>query len=160
MKAYNIFLLLFLICFISCHSKRNDTSKEKIAQNIFESKKENFEEFSKLFYSDSSFQVSRINFPLSGKYNIAVTTSSSNELGDSIIYEWNKDKWVMLKNTSFKGNDSILNIDGEIYKRKIIKSDTLVIDSVSVEDSGFEIVKKFSLKATNWYLIYYSVMNY
>ena len=66
----------------------------------------------------------------------------------------------MLKNTSFKGNDSILNIDGEIYKRKIIKSDTLVIDSVSVEDSGFEIVKKFSLKATNWYLIYYSVMNY
>lgn len=116
---------------------------------------EDFYKFQKLFYSDSLFQMSRIKFPIVGD----VTDSSTNDLVESKIHEWNRGNWIMLRNPFFKEKDSIVQINGDTYKRKIIKEKTRIVESIFIEDSGFLITLKFSLQNGKWYLIDYTECN-
>jgi len=157
MSTKNLILIMIasVILFGCCQKERTN---DKTVSNLI-IVKENFYEFSKLFYTDSLFQIKRINFPLKGEHNIDVENSLSNELGDSTIHGWERENWIMLRNVVFQGNDTVKNLDGVIYRKKIQKKDTLVTESEYIEDSGFEIIKKFSLNKGKWYLIYYSVYN-
>jgi|GEM_PF-968132 len=157
-REYLILAIFALFALNSCNQKSKINAYPLSVDS--KAKGESFNEFCKLFYSDSLFQLSRINFPLSGIHNIEVEESPSNESGDSTIYKWEKENWVILKKNSFQGNDSVKNIDGEIYKRKTQKTDIFICDSVYIEDSGFGVVKKFALKNGKWYLINYSEYNY
>lgn len=151
-----ILIVIASVILIGC-SQKEKTNEKKVSNWVVDN--ENFYEFSKLFYTDSIFQINRINFPLSGDHNIDIENSLSNEIGDSTIHGWKRENWVMLRNVTFQGEDTVKNIDGVIYRKKIRKTDTLVTESEYIEDSGFEIIKKFSLNKGKWYLIYYSVYN-
>lgn len=142
MKAKNIILIFLLILFFGCGKG------QKQPNNLLS---ENFDEFYKKFYSDSLFQMSRINFPLASD----VVNSSSSDIVDSTVRVWNRENWVILRNTYFKENDSIANINGEIYKRKIVNNKTQVIESIYIENSGFFIKMNFSLQNGKWHLIDY-----
>lgn len=159
MKKECLILAIFALFVLNSCNQRSKINTNPLTVDA-KIEEENFDEFSKLFYSDSLFQLSRISFPLSGIHNIEVEESPSNESGDSIIHEWIKENWIILKKNSFQGNDSVKNIDGEIYKRKTKKTELFVCDSVYIEDSGFGIVKKFAIKNGKWYLISYSEYNY
>lgn len=161
-KEFLILVISALFALNSCNQKNKMVKENLLTVDtiIKDVKGESFDEFNKLFYSDSLFQMSRINFPLSGTHNIEVEESPTNESGDSIIHQWQKEDWVILKQNSFQGSDTLKMIDGEIYKRKIQKTDVFVCDSVYIENSGFGVVRKFALRNEKWYLINYSTYNY
>ena len=150
-KNKNIVFVLILILVLSCSTQQAMTKTTK---------GENFEVFSKRFYKDSLFQISRIKFPLKGLYNIAVPLTSTNAMGDSIINGWKKKDWVMLKNSYFPNNDSILVIENTTYLRKIQKTAKSVTIKTYIENSGFSVTEKFALKNGMWYLIYFSSLSY
>jgi hypothetical protein len=145
-----------LILITSCNLKGNASdNKNKSCDTLIT---ETFDSFSNKFYSDSIFQISRIIFPLQGYHNVEVEVSESNPIGDSIIENWNKQNWKMLK-TSFKNNSdtSITDCYGHVYIRKILKTATTFIDSIYIEDSDCSSSIKFVLMNNKWFLKYYSL---
>jgi len=121
---------------------------------------EDFAQFSKLFYTDSLFQMSRIKFPLKGERNIDVPITATNVMGDSIVSGWRKKDWRMLTNTYFSNNDSIMIIGSDKYIRKTNISNKSAIVYTYIEDSGFSVREKFALKKGKWYLIFFSTLSY
>ena len=161
MKKLNIQIIslyFILILLTSCNFKGNTYTKEKIIKDTLIS--EDFDLFSKHFYSDSVFQMSRIEFPLKGLHNEPVETTILSQIGDTILYVWERKNWTILK-TSFTNNKdtSIKDCYGTKYIRRIKKSRTEVIDSVYIEDSGLITVRKFKIKNKKWYLTYYEIYN-
>lgn len=116
---------------------------------------ENFDEFQKRFYSDSIFQMSRVIFPLES--DIVDSSSSASEYPQTPVL--NKRNWIMLRNGFFSKNDSIANINGRVYKRKIVSTKSKVVESVYIENSGFRETVTFSLKNGKWYLIDYILLD-
>jgi len=117
--------------------------------------KENFDQFYKAFFTDSLFQMSRINFPLLGPH----TKNVGSTFGDSISSEWKEEEWTMIKKL-FPNQDSIIQIGQNVYKRRINKTDSIVEERIFIENSGFEELQKFVIKDGKWYLSYYSLANY
>jgi len=150
-KIRNITLVFALVILSGCNTLQSLTKSTH---------SENFEEFSIKFYTDSLFQLSRINFPLKGLYNIEVPETPKNPIGDSIITSWKKNDWNLLKNDYFKNNESKVVIENNTYLRKIKKSSKTVIIKTYIENSGFSVTEKFALKKDKWYLIYFSSLNY
>jgi len=150
-NSKNIALFVILILVVGCSTQQR-LSKTHINKS--------FEEFSKQFYTDSLFQMSRIKFPLKGFHNVEVPVTSKNAVGDSIINGWKKKDWSMLTNKYFQNNESEVVIENTTYLRKIhIKSNTVTIKTY-IEDSGFCDTEKFAFRNGKWYLIYFSSMNY
>jgi hypothetical protein len=161
MKKLNTLIVsmcFMLILIISCNFKGNTYPKEKEIGDILIS--EDFDLFTKHFYSDSIFQMSRIEFPLKGLYNEPVESTMSNPIGDTILYVWERKNWTIVKTSFINNKDtSIQDRYGTKYIRRIKKNSTEVIDSVYIEDSGFITVRKFKLKDKKWYLTYYEIYN-
>ena len=147
MKASKIIWLVILVfcLFQGCHFGHNGKTKQLIET----SNEEEFDKFQKLFYSDSVFQMSRIIFPLASDIK---DSSSSNHVDDSAII-LSRQNWIMLQNDFFIKNDSIANIGDRIYKKKIKRTDSQIVESIYIEDSGFRESMTFSLKKGKWYLI-------
>jgi hypothetical protein len=156
MKVYQILSLSLFFSFLSqgCHYSHNASTKGEIKQSLVTSNEEKFDEFKKLFYSDSVFQMSRIIFPLASD----VIDSSSNVVENSITTVLNKQNWVMVRDDYFK-DDSIANIDGQIYKRKTERINSKIVESFYIENSGYRITLIFSLKNGKWYLIDHIVLD-
>jgi len=161
MKKLNTLIVsmcFMLILIISCNFKGNTYPKEKAIGGILIS--EDFDLFTKHFYSDSIFQMSRIEFPLKGLYNEPVESTMSNPIGDTILYVWERKNWTIVKTSFINNKDtSIQDSYGTKHIRRIKKNSTEVIDSVYIEDSGFITVRKFKLKDKKWYLTYYEIYN-
>ena len=162
----SILISIVLIEFWSCNAKivaqknivLRDFKREQTVNKI--NGNEDFVQFSKLFYTDSLFQMSRIKFPLKGERNIDVPITASNIMGDSIIVGWKKKDWRMLTNTYFSNNDSVMIIGSDKYIRKTNISNKSAIVYTYIEDSGFSVREKFALKKGKWYLIFFSTLSY
>ena len=153
MKLYlikGILLLLFITSYNNCSSSQYRTNEKQKIKAVVSNKVEDFNKFIQLFYSDSSFQMSRINFPLKG-------THYRNNGGDfelKKLSNWKKEEWKIIKNI-FPNKDSITVIDRDTYKRRISKTNTLVTENIFIENSGYNRLLKYAIKNGKWYLIYY-----
>jgi len=99
---------------------------------------ENWSEFYQKFYSDSLFQVSRLdeNFVGKGFYGGEVEKIS-------------KDNWTFLRS-------GIYDIDSTQYKTEIFFEKDKVKTRVYVENSGIDIQSTYKKNSGKWFLIEYS----
>ncbi len=113
-----------------CRSTRTAKSEET---------KEDFNTFYAHFLSDSTFQMSRITFPLPG---INPTATEGEE--DSVYY-WQKEDWIMLTKPE---------LDTTLYERKLTVTDTLATDEIFMDDAGFYFKTMYKPVEKKWYLVY------
>jgi len=162
----NIIILIGLIAFCSYIVKVTAQNTRRLTEFQKEDRintikgTESFEQFIKVFYTDSLFQVSRIMFPLKGERNIDVPITATNVLGDSIITGWGKRDWRMLTDTYFPNKDTVITINNERYVRKIKKGNKSVVIDTYIEDSGFSVKEIYALKKNKWYLVLFSTLSY
>jgi len=162
----NIIILIGLIAFCSYIVKVTAQNTRRLTEFQKEDRintikgTESFEQFIKVFYTDSLFQVSRIVFPLKGERNIDVPITATNVLGDSIITGWGKRDWRMLTDTYFPNKDTVITINNERYVRKIKKGNKSVVIDTYIEDSGFSVKEIYALKKNKWYLVLFSTLSY
>lgn len=97
---------------------------------------ENFEEFYLRFHHDPDFQMSRIDFPIEGKYMDGHTE-----------YEWNEQNWEVLKVPVWDIDQPGIEIDYD-------QTDTSFFQKIWVENSGFLSEYRFELIQNKWYLVY------
>lgn len=143
MMKFKLLFVLFLVCYLTaCQNNNRQNDASLVAKNEVT---ESISEFLDLFYSDSIFQISRIVFPMESD------DISENEMET----HYNKMNWVILTNCYFNGNDSIAIIEGEVYKRRVLKSENYYEETVFIEDSGFFVIVKFKLINRKWYLVDY-----
>ena len=118
---------------------------------------ESFNTFYKRFYKDSTFQISRVVFPLPG-FNSDIYDQESRK---SLKYFWEKKDWIFLKTLegSYK---KFLKKDWEEEYYKVIKkgSNNTMFETIYMKESGYSEVRKFKLIHAKWYLYYYSYKNY
>lgn len=113
--------------------------KNQSAKSIGES----FENFYSRFHSDSIFQLERIRFPLPG--------INTDEMAmDDTIYYWEVENWEM-------HHDMNLDTTDFIVEKNI--SDSLAIEKIYQENSGFMIERTFKKLDGRWYLVYYKDVN-
>jgi|SRR5215467_3947331 len=147
MKSYvAIFLFSFFLLLIisSCSSKKGQKSASK-SQGKTRNKKdtmERFQTFNVKFHNDSSFQISRVAFPIGGKFVDGTTQ-----------HGWSKQNWKMLKNPVG------YNIDTTQYKYLLNKTDSSVVEKFWINQSGFNIERRFKLKNNKWYLTFFNDVN-
>jgi hypothetical protein len=89
--------------------------------------------------------MERILFPLSG-YNIDANYNPNIDIKE---FKWSKQTWDMHKLLK-KSND---------LKNKIDVYQDSIIETVYIENSGFEVVRKFKLKDGKWFLGFYGVQD-
>jgi hypothetical protein len=108
----------------------------------FQKENENFDTFNVNFHSDSIFQMSRINFPIRG------------QLIDGFEnHDWNAKNWQFI--TTEVGSK---NLPKE-FREKVIKTDSLVIENIWIENSGFKLERQFKKMNSQWFLTYYNEVN-
>jgi len=137
----SIVLILGLI--ISCHSTNNEQNRTAVKSQ----ETENFNKFIVTFYSDTSFQQSRILMPLKGK-----------------IQEWHeiKDSVVV---SSWNDRDIILTDYGKIQStlentiHSIDEYPDSTIEKIYIENSGFILVRTFIILEGKWFLKSYDISN-
>jgi len=146
MKYIFIGLILLTIAY-SCSQKRafNNVGlvSNKEIKNDFVFKSKDFEAFYNKFITDTVYQLTKVRFPIKGKY--------SDFDGD---IEWTKEKW-----TSIKWD----------FRIEMNKSD----DSISIEqdtnkfffgsycrDCGFSFEMEFEKNQNEWFLVYRQENNY
>lgn len=140
-------LIALIFLFTNCSTD----SKKSVVQT---SQAETFKDFYKKFYSDSTFQISRVTFPLKG-FN---SDEYDEELGDkNPPYFWQKKDWNFL---STLDKDTVVYDKKEWieeYRREIKHNkDSTVIEKIYIVDSGFIEERKFKKNRNKWYLIFYS----
>jgi hypothetical protein len=133
-KKIKTILLLFLI-YLSCGIKKDVNKCIEI---------ENLDSFYYTFHNDSSFQFTRIIFPIRTNIISSVDYNPDSSLVDTLIY---KENWLL---------QSIPSFDSIIYKEEKIITDSNFIHRIFIPNSGFEIKRVFKLIDCKWYLVYYS----
>lgn len=104
---------------------------------------ESFEHFFSKFHSDSLFQMERIRFPLPG--------INTDEMAmDDTIYYWEAENWKMHHDVNLDTTDFIV-------ERNI--SDSLTVEKIYEENTGFIIERTFEKIDGRWYLVYYKDVN-
>lgn len=166
-----VLLLIISILFVGC---KNDIVKEdnkinnKTSKSSSEiSKSEDFEVFRRRFFSDSTFHMSRIVFPLEGDCNVCYnemdilnqkdTNTDDFYIKDHIFY-WKKESWGFI--SEFK--DKEFQLDGEMFKTTTTGNDKYKEESIKNKDiyifNGF--LLRYKLLDNKWYLTYYYVYSY
>jgi len=144
MKAY--FFVCFIIFFaFSCSSKKAQKNKLETKKGINSHAKdtiESFQSFNVRFHADSFFQISRVAFPIGGKY-----IDGSNQ------HSWTRQNWKQLK--SPVGS----RVDTSQYKYRLIRTDSSVTEKFWIDQSGFNIERRFKLKKDKWFLTYFNDIN-
>ena len=123
---YFVFLFSIILCF-SC--------------NFSQRKTESFNEFNTKFHSDSLFQISRINFPIEGKYVEGFNRK-----------DWSLKNWQMLRKPVGENISKEFQISTKI-------SDSIVIEKIWNPNSGFHTEIRFKAIKGKWYLIYFDDIN-
>jgi hypothetical protein len=123
--------ILIIVVQTSC---QNNTQTKSIAENS--TPVEDFDEFYNKFHSDSSFQMSRVHFPLEGGIYDSGQDSA-----------WTKANYRILKTR-------IYDVDTTEFKVSFTKTDSTFTEKVWLEDSGYSSEYKFHLINKLWYLVY------
>jgi len=128
-------MILFLL--LNCKSSNKSASRHIESASI-----EDFSGFYDRFHTDSSFQISRIKFPLK-EMNIDVTNKK----------EWTKDNWPLMKTR-------IYDIDTTQFKIEYKKTDNAFTQKFWLEDSDFSSEYRFELIGNKWFLVYAMDLNF
>ena len=96
--------------------------------------KESFSDFDKRFHSDSIFQMSKIHFPPYGKFIDGFTKK-----------KWSSENWEMMK-TPLSEKESEID-----FKEKTIVTDSLVIEKIWIQHSGFKYERHFKNINGKWF---------
>ena len=103
---------------------------------------ESFDSFNNQFHSDSSFQLSRIAFPIGGQV-----------VNDTENATWNRHNWEFLK------TPVSLTADTTECRHSLVMTDTLVTEKFWIDQSGFKVERRFKLRDGKWFLVYYDDIN-
>ena len=103
---------------------------------------ESFDKFNARFHNDSSFQVSRVEFPIGGKY-----------VDDLVSRIWSADTWEILITPVSAITDTTQ------YKHSLVRTHSFVTEKFWIDQSGFKVERRFALKGGKWYLVYYDDIN-
>jgi len=140
-SIYCILLSFFLVGCSSSESHIDTTGKKHLIgghkTTIVDSPDHDFDLFFKKFQIDSSFQKSRVLFPL--KYKIS---------GD----EGEADSTRFITPNEWKFTRLFISNEGKLILKKIKKSPTEIDIKVQIEDTGFENEFAFLRKSNKWYL--------
>ena len=149
MKPYQV-LPLFVSVLFACN--RSDKKKDPMPiqapptlatiHNIAGA--ESFDSFNTQFHSDSSFQLSRIPFPIDGQ--------NVNDLENT---RWSKKNWEFLKTPVSLTPDT----DTAECRHSLAMSDTMVTEKFWIDQSGFKVERRFKLRNGKWFLVYYDDIN-
>ena len=141
MKYLFIINLVFL-CF-ACQPSQQEKQNNSVQEVTIPS---DFTEFYDRFHANSSFQLSRIVFPLEGLP--ANADSLDYELGQ---FRWQKEDWQIHK---------ALDINDEEFHRELMPlGDYTIIENITHIKQGFSMQRRFYKQSDGWYLIYYAGMN-
>jgi hypothetical protein len=149
-------LLLQLSCGTTEKKNVNDTTIIKdSSQKITESVVETFDNFYKKFYSDSTFQLSRVKFPLNGNnsvYENAEDGKMKDFENDTIFIKnnkffWKKKGWAFLKTLEKQGDFG--------YKKRIEKKADIMREDIYSDNSEDRLIRDFKQIDGKWMLIYY-----
>lgn len=147
MKPYQ-FLLLMSSVLIACGRTNKQPAittiqaPPNVASTIHTAGMESFDNFNNQFHSDSSFQLSRIAFPIGGQV-----------VNDTENSTWNKRNWEFLK------TPVSLNVDTTECRHSLVMTDTLVTEKFWIDQSGFKVERRFKLRDGKWFLVYYDDIN-
>ncbi|RYZ59351.1 MAG: hypothetical protein EOO14_08520 [Chitinophagaceae bacterium] len=136
-----LILTAILSLLFSC-GQTEEISKEEPAARQAKADAETFEVFNEQFHADSTFQVSRIAFPLEGQQIDAFEER-----------DWTPQNWQMMKMPVGAPLDTFE------YKRNLEKTDSSVTEEIWVEESGFRVERTFKLKDNKWFLTFYNDIN-
>lgn len=109
-----------------------------MAKTVVTNREETFDSFNERFHSDSSFQLSRIAFPIGGRY-----ADGENS------HEWTVRNWELLKEPVKE------TVETTEYKHSLQQTDSTVVEKYWIEDSGFKTERHFGKKGGKWFLTYY-----
>ncbi len=143
MKLFRLTLLtLSVFIFNKCDFKKVKSDSQVIADKADSTQAkttdtnttpEDFDVFYERFHIDSSFQMSRLRFPLKGT--------------DEFAKEWTPKNWALLKG-------KIFDVDTAMFKVDFKKTDTEFMQKAWINSSGFMTECKFELIEGKWYLVY------
>lgn len=135
-----------LLAFFACKTDNESqavaaTSKENSAQQVLTE----FDAFYQQFHADSTFQKSRILFPLQGIPSNADSATLRNR-----GFRWQADEWVvqheLAPDSDFKS--TILPVDS-----------ALVIEQIMHQSGDYAMERRFAKLNGEWMLIYYAGIN-
>ncbi len=134
-------LILLLVITTGCINSQEKSKHSTLNLTV----SEDFSFFYTKFYSDTSYQSKRILKPLKGTIKA---------WDDDVVKEesWDNKKVTITPKVKFL----------QVYKNlktDLIKKDTIVIEKYWIEQSGFQIEKKFILQSGKWYLYSYDISN-
>lgn len=132
MKIASFLLVLICFSFIACNSDNNSIPFD-------EDGRENFQAFHTKFYSDSLFQIQRIEFPLLG----------NDPDGSSKPFLWEIETWKFKK--------AVDTESGKIKRIPFYDMGDVIRERIVIQDA-FMIQNMFSLINNKWYLTEYSGM--
>ncbi|MDD2278947.1 MAG: hypothetical protein PHD06_08995 [Bacteroidales bacterium] len=98
--------------------------------------KEDFNRFYSQFHSDSTFQLSRIHFPIEGMI--------IDGFGER---PWSKENWTLLTIPVFEVDTTRFEVD-------FIKGEKTFTQKSWIENSGFAAEYRFELRKRKWNLVY------
>ncbi len=127
-----VFLTLNLV-FVSC--------KNQLAKSI--PADEPFDVFFDRFHADSIFQMSRIQFPLPG-------VNTDHMQMEDTVYHWTESNWEL-------HHDFNLDTTDFIVEKNIL--DSLVVEKIYLENSGFIVERTFKKLEGLWFLVYFKNIN-
>jgi hypothetical protein len=134
-------ILVLSVAIVSC------TSTKKLSKN------EDFESFNKKFYKDSSFQYSRIHFPLElVEYMGNIKQDPESE------YQSNVETNQLTEKTLPRMIKSIDDYP-DMYKRKLDTTKTGIDEKIFIPNSGYIETRSFILDGKKWYLRHINIMN-
>lgn len=136
-----IFAAVLWLSLPGCHTKKEAVNASKANQEETAAKSkskavEDFDQFYNRFHNDSTFQLSRLRFPIEG--------ASVDEGGTE---KWTKQNWHIMKT-------KIYDIDTTRYKVSFHKTPTEFTQHVWIPDTGFSSQARFELIGKKWYLVY------
>jgi hypothetical protein len=132
MKIASFFLFLISLSFLACNSANK-------ALPLDENGREDFQAFHAKFYSDSLFQIRRIEFPLLG----------NDPDGNIKPFYWELDNWKFKKAVNAESD--------KIKVLPIFDMEDVMRERIIIQDA-FMIENLFSLIDNKWYLTRYSGM--
>jgi hypothetical protein len=149
MKYFRILIVILISSSIfACSNNKKQTEFSENEKKSSFDEEEDFDQFYQEYCKDSVFQKSRTQFPLptydtSQDFGI---DSDQNISGDTVYIT--EHQWKMRHFIS--ENDSL-------YKKDIIKTDSIVYEKVYIPMSDYQVLSFFKLNNHKWFLVFISL---
>ncbi|MCR5886649.1 DUF4348 domain-containing protein [Hymenobacter sp. J193] len=140
-----LILSIIIALQLHCYSKSETTESYSLNGNPKKTSQSNetFEVFYNNFYSNKTFQLSRIITPLKGELKYI-------DENDKVVFE----KWKINKDFEVISYSNLKKQMKNI-KKKVTTSNAYAVEQIWIQDSGFTINRKFEKRNGKWYLVYY-----